>query len=121
LNKNSYWFMEIPSQKKRRSNLRKWVCNSTASDVCLNIEESTSKSLIDDFTMFAHEKGRLSLVVNAELESEISSLEPGEQKAFLEEYGIAEPAVVRLAKTLYDLWGFNLFLPLERRKPELGL
>ncbi|HOP45392.1 MAG TPA: redox-regulated ATPase YchF [Coprothermobacter proteolyticus] len=76
----------------------------------LNIEENTSKSLIDDFTMFAHEKGRLSLVVNAELESEISSLEPGEQKAFLEEYGIAEPAVVRLAKTLYDLLGLQSFL-----------
>jgi len=49
----------------------------------LNIEETTSKSLIDDFTMFAHEKGRLSLVVNAELESEISSLEPGSKKRFL--------------------------------------
>lgn len=76
----------------------------------LNVQETTAETLIGDFTRFAQEKGRLSLVVNAELESEISSLEPEEQEAFLQEYGINQPAVVRLAKTLYDLLGFQSFL-----------
>lgn len=76
----------------------------------LNVDENTDKDLIEGFMSFAREKGRLSLNVNAELESEIASLEPEEQKSFLQEYGIDKPAVVRLAKTLYDLLGLQSFL-----------
>jgi GTP-binding protein YchF len=76
----------------------------------LNVGEDTSEELINDFAQFAQAKGRLFLTVNAELESEIASLDPEEQKTFLEEYGIDQPAVVRLAKTLYDLLGLQSFL-----------
>ncbi|NPV87936.1 redox-regulated ATPase YchF [Coprothermobacteraceae bacterium] len=76
----------------------------------LNVDESVEEGLVEEFSDFAKNNARPFLVVDAELEAEIASLDPMDRQAFLEEYGIEKPAVVRLAQAVYDLLGLQSFL-----------
>jgi GTP-binding protein YchF len=51
----------------------------------------------------AREEGEKAVVISAKIESEIAILPPGEQKAFLEAVGLAEPGLNRVIKAGYEL------------------
>ena len=59
---------------------------------------------------FQHEHARATIALAAEIEAEISQLEPADRTAFLTDLGISEPAKARLIRTCYDAVGLISFL-----------
>lgn len=59
---------------------------------------------------YAQEKGLPLLEVCLKAEVEIDELEPEDQTMFLEELGISEPGIKRIAKTVYEHLGLISFL-----------
>ena len=51
----------------------------------------------------ARRSGGEAVAVSARIESEIVELDPGDQRAFLDELGLAEPGLFRLARSAYGL------------------
>ncbi len=68
----------------------------------------------DDVNLYAEEKGFPVLPICLELEAEIAQLEPDERELFLEEMGITEPGIERVAKTIYKHLGLISFLTAGR-------
>jgi GTP-binding protein YchF len=64
----------------------------------------------DSITAYAQEKGIPVLAICLELEAEIARLEPEERELFLEEMGIAEPGIERVARVIYKHLGLISFL-----------
>jgi ribosome-binding ATPase YchF (GTP1/OBG family) len=54
------------------------------------------------------------IALAAEIEAEISQLEPADQTSFLSDYGLTEPARTRLIHACYDAAGLITFLTGER-------
>lgn len=64
----------------------------------------------DSVTAYAQEKGIPVLAICLELEAEIARLEPGERELFLDEMGITEPGIERVARAIYKHLGLISFL-----------
>lgn len=64
----------------------------------------------EDVNAYAGEKGIPVLAICLELEVEISQLDPGEREVFLEEMGITQPGIERVAQTIYRHLGLISFL-----------
>ncbi len=64
----------------------------------------------DSVAAYAQKKGIPVLAICLELEAEIARLEPGERDLFLEEMGIAEPGIERVARAIYKHLGLISFL-----------
>ncbi len=75
----------------------------------LNVGEDYNRGWEDDLKVYASEQGAPVLVLNAKLESEIAELPESERTMFMEEFGIAEPVVMRLAKMAMDMMGLSYF------------
>lgn len=75
----------------------------------LNVGEDYDKALEEALKEYAGEKGSPVLVLNAKLESEIAELSSEEREMFMEEFGISEPAIMRLAKMAMDMMGLSYF------------
>ena len=75
----------------------------------LNVGEDYDKSWENALKEYAEEKGSPVLVLNAKLESEIAELSSDEREMFMEEFGITEPAIMRLAKMAMDMMGLSYF------------
>ncbi len=75
----------------------------------LNVGEDYDKTLEEALKEYAGEKGSPVLVLNAKLESEIAELSSEEREMFMEEFGISEPAIMRLAKMAMDMMGLSYF------------
>jgi GTP-binding protein YchF len=83
-----------------------------------NVDESGNPEEVAALTAFAAERGVECLVLNAKLEAEIAELDPADRAAFLEDLGIAEPALDRLTPAAYrllDLISFFTAGPMESR------
>lgn len=63
-----------------------------------------------DLVAHAASRGLATVAFCAQVESEIAGLEPAEQRAFLEDYGIAEPARDRVIQTCYHSLDLISFL-----------
>ncbi|TDA70149.1 MAG: redox-regulated ATPase YchF [Clostridia bacterium] len=63
----------------------------------------------DRLLAYATEQERPLLAISARAEAEISQLAPEDQPAFLEDLGIAEPGLVRLARAMYQVLGLVSF------------
>ncbi|MCR4399315.1 MAG: redox-regulated ATPase YchF [Syntrophomonadaceae bacterium] len=63
----------------------------------------------EGITEYARSHGMPLLVVSARLEAEIAELEGEERALFMQEAGIDEPGVVRLARTVYQCLGLISF------------
>ncbi|GJQ25073.1 MAG: ribosome-binding ATPase YchF [Phycisphaerae bacterium] len=59
---------------------------------------------------FEHPHARATIALAAEIEMEVSQLEPADRAAFLADLGIAEPAQARLIRACYDAVGLISFL-----------
>ncbi|NOZ92366.1 redox-regulated ATPase YchF [bacterium 3DAC] len=75
----------------------------------LNVEDGYDEQWEDALRAYAEEKGAPMLVLNAKLESEIAELPEEERQVFMEEFGITEPAIMRLAKMAMDMMGLSYF------------
>lgn len=78
--------------------------------VAVNRDEARATDpLPPDLVAEVEAEGGMAMVLSAQIEAEIASLEPEEQIAFLREMGLAEPALVRLIRTAYRLMGLISF------------
>lgn len=59
---------------------------------------------------FCRDKGMMVMEICAQVEAEISQLEPEDKKVFMEDLGIEEAGMDRLARAIYDLLGLISFL-----------
>ncbi|MDN5345399.1 MAG: ribosome-binding ATPase [Clostridia bacterium] len=64
----------------------------------------------EEVAAYAAERGIPVLTLCAELEAEIARLEPADREVFLQEMGIDEPGVARLARAIYRRLGLISFL-----------
>lgn len=62
-----------------------------------------------EIAAYAAAEGKPLLVVSARAEAEISQLAPEDQPAFLDDLGITEPGLVRLARAMYEILGLVSF------------
>lgn len=63
----------------------------------------------EEIAAYAAAQGKPLLVVSARAEEEISQLAPEDRPAFLEDLGITEPGLVRLARAMYEFLGLVSF------------
>jgi len=79
--------------------------------IVINIVESkiaSSKKTIEEYRDYQAETVAI-MALCLKIESEIAELDNADQKMFLEELGISEPAMYRLVKKSYDLLGLISF------------
>lgn len=80
----------------------------------VNLDETQLKNQIypkkDELALFAKEKGIPIVEVCAQTEMEINELSPEEQKTFMDDLGITEPGIHRVARAMYDNLGLISFL-----------
>ena len=63
----------------------------------------------DEIYQYAADKGIPMVEICAKTEMEINQLEPNEQREFLDELGLTESSLGRLARTAYELLHLNSF------------
>jgi ribosome-binding ATPase len=83
-----------------------------------NVDESGNEEDVAALREFAAERGVECLVLDAKVEAEIAELDADDRAAFLEDLGIAEPALERLTPAAYrllDLLSFFTAGPMESR------
>ncbi len=79
--------------------------------VC-NVEEGAAdkgNDLSDQVAARAAKDGAKSVVISAQIESEIAMLDSGERAEFLETLGLAEPGLNRLIREAYNLLGLQTY------------
>ncbi len=64
----------------------------------------------EEVAAYAGARGIPVLIISAGIEAEIARLEPEERKEFMEEVGISEPGIARLARAIYHRLGLISFL-----------
>lgn len=79
-----------------------YLANVDESDVCADPEQAASGSLAE-LVRLAKEQNTKVVVISGKVESEISQLSLDERKAFLEDLGLHESGLDRLAKKGYKL------------------
>lgn len=85
-----------------------YIANISEADV-----GKDDNSLVEEVKAIAAKEQAEVLVVSAEIEEEISELEPSEAKAFLDDLGLAESSLVSLAKTSYKTLDLITFFSYE--------
>jgi hypothetical protein len=72
--------------------------------VVLNREESeVAQAMPPEIARLLKVQDAAGLVLSASVEAEIAAMEPGDQKAFLEDLGLSESALTRFLRTAYSL------------------
>ncbi len=84
-----------------------YAANISESDI---VEDENSLPLVNAVKDFAKKDGSETLVICAKTEEEISQLDEGDQKDFLEALGLKESGLNRLVKASYSLLGLMSFL-----------
>lgn len=84
-----------------------YVANVAESDVASEGEDNEYVKIVRDF---AKKENSSTIVVSAQIESEISQLEAEEKQMFLEELGLSESGLDKLVKESYTLLGLISFL-----------
>lgn len=84
-----------------------YVANVAESDVANEGEDNEYVKIVRDF---AKKENSSTIVVSAQIESEISQLEAEEKQMFLEELGLSESGLDKLVKESYSLLGLISFL-----------
>ncbi|MEM6695306.1 MAG: redox-regulated ATPase YchF [Pseudomonadota bacterium] len=72
-------------------------------------EAATGNAATEIIAEKARAEGAASVVISAQIEQEISQLEPEEAALFLEELGLKEPGLDRLIRAGYDLLGLHTY------------
>jgi GTP-binding protein YchF len=90
---------------EERSSLRDlWLLTAKPLMVVVNVAEAdASQPLPAAVVERALGAGGEAIAVSARIESELADLEPGEQRAFLDDLGLAESGLDRVARTAYRL------------------
>ncbi|ATW26240.1 redox-regulated ATPase YchF [Candidatus Formimonas warabiya] len=82
--------------------------------IVVNLDEkqftSGSYDQKEEIHTFGTEHNMIVLEICAQVEAEISQLEPEDKQLFMEDLGVKEPGIDRLAKAIYDLLGLISFL-----------
>lgn len=84
-----------------------YVANVSENDISNGVENNEYVKTVENF---AKTEDSSCVVVSAQIESEISQLEPEEKQIFLEELGITESGLDKLVKEGYTLLGLISFL-----------
>lgn len=84
-----------------------YVCNMSEDDFKNNIDNNARYNAVK---AIASAEGAAALPICAELEQEISSLEPDEKALFLEDLGLSKSGLDRLITASYDLLGLMSYL-----------
>ena len=82
-----------------------YVCNISEDDMA----DPASCAYVQKVAAYAEKEKALWVAVSAEIESEVSELEPEEAKAFLADLGESEPGLNRLIRTAYSMLGLINF------------
>ncbi len=69
-----------------------------------------NNAFVQQVENFAEKEGNLVIPICAKIEEEIAQLPPEEEKAFLQEMGLEESGLQRLAKTSFDLLSLITFI-----------
>lgn len=78
--------------------------------ILLNLDDAGFRRAADEVAKLADvARGRPVLPLSAVMEEEISRLDPDDQKVFLEDLGLTEPARARLIRQCHDLLGLICF------------
>lgn len=80
-----------------------FVCNVSEADA------ATGNDLVQIVRQHAEAQGAGVVVISAQVESELSELDPEEREAFLEDLGLSEPGLDRLARATYELLGLQTY------------
>lgn len=80
-----------------------YVCNVSEADIAHG-NDYTKK-----VEQFAAERGERVVVVSAAIESEIATLDPADQKDYLDSLGLKEPGLVRVVREGYSLLGLMTY------------
>jgi len=111
-NEESLRTLELaPEEKEIADNLQLMTIKPLIAVFNCNEElpETEGRKKLETHARRLEDKGALTLFLNAELEHEISQLEPEEQSTFTQELGIEEPAVNRLSRAAYQSLGLISF------------
>ena len=84
-----------------------YVANVAEDDLS---EDMSHNKYVQSVEEFAKEQGDEIVVISAEIESQIQSLEDDEKELFLEELGLSSSGLDKLIKSSYDLLGLISFL-----------
>lgn len=71
---------------------------------------NVSESKINEPPPFQHEHAQATIVLSAEIESQVAQLDPADRAAFQADLGIAEPARTKLIRACYEAAGLMSFL-----------
>lgn len=83
-----------------------YVTNVSEEDVVEGNENSYVKSVME----YASEEGSEVVVISAQIEAEVSELDPEEKKEFLNDLGLSESGLDKLIKASYKLLGLMSYL-----------
>ncbi|MBO8158421.1 redox-regulated ATPase YchF [Thermosyntropha sp.] len=81
--------------------------------ICLNVDESVLNGASykdrEKLKAYLHELGIPMLEVSAKIEQEISQLNDEEKEIFMQEMGLTEPGIVKIARSMYERLGLISF------------
>ena len=80
-----------------------YVCNVSEGDA------AEGNSFVEIVRAQAAKEGAGVVIISAQVESELSELDPEERAAFLEDLGLTEPGLNRLARATYELLGLQTY------------
>ena len=96
---------------EERSMLRElWLLTAKPLLVVVNVDEARASDRVPEaVAVRAREAGGEAIAVSARIESDLSELEPEERASFLDDLGLSEPGLNRVARSAYGLLGLLTF------------
>ena len=94
-----------------RATLRElWLLTAKPLLVVVNVDEARASERVPEAVAIrAREAGGEAIAVSARIESELTELEPEERAGFLDDLGLSEPGLNRVARSAYGLLGLLTF------------
>ena len=103
---------------EERATLRElWLLTAKPLLVVVNVDEARASERVPEaIAIRAREAGGEAIAVSARIESDLLELEPDERAGFLDDLGLTEPGLNRVARTAYHLLGLLTFFTASEKE-----